>query len=76
MPHHSVCIYQAIKLLLIMGKWIHLSGVDSLVDDLEDEVCPDDVEDEEGGEERVEDVVRGEHLNDLRRLDCRAMEIQ
>ena len=53
----------------------HLSGVDSFVDDLEDEVCPDDVEDEEGREERVEDVVRGEHLHDLRRLDCRAVKV-
>ena len=36
-----------------------------LVGNLEDEVSPDDVEDEEEGEEEVEDIVCREHLEDL-----------
>ena len=51
----------------------NLSGVDSLVDNLEYEVGPDDVQDQQRRQQRVEDVVRGEHLHDLRGLYRRAV---
>ena len=41
----------------------HLLGIDREVGHLEDEVGPDDVEDKEDGEEAVEDVVGGEHVD-------------
>ena len=47
----------------------YLGGVEGVVGDLEDEVGPDGVEDEKDGEQDVEDVVGGEHLNHLRSLD-------
>ena len=37
---------------------------------LEDEVCPDDMEDEEDGEETIEDVISRKHLDHLRSLYC------
>ena len=42
---------------------MYLLGIDGKVSHLEDEVGPDDMEDEEDGEEAVEDVVRREHLD-------------
>ena len=41
-----------------------------LVSNLEDEVSPDDVEDEEEGEEEVEDIVGREHLEYLASLNA------
>ena len=49
---------------------MYLLGIDRKVSHLEDEVGPDDMEDEEDGEEAVEDVVRREHLNQLGGLHC------
>ena len=40
-----------------------------LVGDLDDEVAPEEVEDEEGGEEKVEDIVGREHGEDLASLN-------
>lgn len=57
---------------MILHSRTDLSGVDALVDNLEYEVGPDDVQDEQRRQQRVEDVVRGEHLHDLRRLYRRA----
>ena len=51
---------------------MYLLGIDGKVSHLEDEVGPDDMEDEEDGEEAVEDVVRREHLDQLGSLHCRA----
>ena len=51
---------------------MYLLGIDRKVSHLEDEVGPDDVEDEEDGEEAVEDVVGGEHLHQLGGFHCRA----
>ena len=51
---------------------IYLLGIDREVSHLEDEVGPDDVEDEEDGEEAVEDVVGREHLHQLGSLHCSA----
>ena len=51
---------------------MYLLGIDGKVSHLEDEVGPDDMEDEEDGEEAVEDVVGREHLNQLWGLHCRA----
>ena len=50
---------------------MYLLGIDGKVSHLEDEVGPDDMEDEEDGEEAVEDVVRREHLHQLGSLHCR-----
>ena len=50
---------------------MYLLGIDGKVSHLEDEVGPDDMEDEEDGEEAVEDVVRREHLHQLGSLYCR-----
>ena len=50
----------------------HLSSAEDLDDELHQEVGPDDMQDEEQCEQPIENVVRGEHLNDLRRLNCRA----
>ena len=41
-----------------------------LVSNLEDEVSPDDVEDEEEGEEEVEDILGREHLKYLLSLNA------
>ena len=43
----------------------YLLGKEGEVGHLEDEVGPDDVEDEEDGEEAVEDVVGGKHGHQL-----------
>ena len=51
---------------------MYLLGIDGKVSHLEDEVGPDDMEDEEDGEEAVEDVVRREHLDQLGSLHCSA----
>ena len=50
---------------------MYLLGIDGKVSHLEDEVGPDDMEDEEDGEEAVEDVVRREHLDQLGSFHCR-----
>ena len=43
-----------------------------LVGNFDDEVAPEEVEDEKGGEEEVEDIVGWEHRQDLSRLDASA----
>ena len=50
----------------------HLSGAEDLDDKFHQEVGPDDMQGEEQSEQPIENVVRGEHLNDLRCLNCRA----
>ena len=52
----------------VLCLYVHLLGKKGEVGHLEDEVGPDDVEDEEDGEEAVEDVVGGEHGDQLGRL--------
>jgi hypothetical protein len=47
----------------------YLSTVHGLVNNLEDEVGPDNVQHQQHGQQPVEDVVRGKHLHNLRRLD-------
>ena len=48
-------------------KDVSLEEADDLDNDGDEEGEPDDVEDEEEGHEEVEDVVDGEHLNQLQR---------
>ena len=43
-----------------------------LVGNFDDEVAPEEVQDEKGGEEEVEDIVGWEHRQDLSRLDASA----
>ena len=62
-----------LRRIRIYGK-MYLLGIDGEVGHLEDEVGPDDVEDEEDGEEAVEDVVGREHLHQLGSLHCGAAE--
>jgi hypothetical protein len=40
----------------------YLIAVDCLVEDLKDVVSPDDVKNQQDGEQKVEDVVRRKHL--------------
>ena len=49
---------------------LHLFGQHCMESNLEDEVCPDDMEDKEDGEEAIEDVIGREHLDHLRSLYC------
>jgi len=51
---------------------MYLGGWERIVGDFHDEVGPDDVKDQQDGEEPVEYVVGGEHLHHLRRLHRRA----
>ena len=49
-----------------------MDDIAHLVSNLEDEVSPDDVKDEEEGEEEVEDIIGREHLKYLPSLNaCR-----
>ena len=49
---------------------LHLFSQHCMESNLEDEVCPDDMEDKEDGEEAIEDVIGREHLDHLRSLYC------
>ena len=54
-------------MLTLFSREIFLIAILDLDDNGRKEGEPDDVEDEEGGHEEVEDVVDGEHLNQLQR---------
>ena len=47
-----------------------------IVGELEDKICPDEVENKQDGEEGVEDVVGGEHVDHLWGLNSRAEHVK
>ncbi len=49
----------------------YLATGQSLVDNLEDVVSPDNMQHQQDGEENVEDVVGRKHLDDLKQLYCK-----
>ena len=62
-PERKVFLYLVLCLQVISP---HLVG------NFDDEVAPEEVQDEKGGEQEVEDIVGWEHRQDLSRLDASA----
>jgi len=70
----SVCKYLKLKHFFNYTFRCHLAAVHGLVDDLQDEVGPDDVQHEQNAQQPVEEVVCREHFDDLWRLDRRRVQ--
>ena len=54
-------------------QYNHLPAVHGFVDDLEDEVSPNDMKHQKDGQKTIEDVISREHFHNLWSLNCRTI---
>ena len=66
-----VCKYMCVNIYVTC-----LFFEERIVGELEDKICPDEVENKQDGEEGVEDVVGGEHVDHLWGLNSRAEHVK